>query len=140
MVGRDNKDIAELGKPYQFKPGQVHNRRHGPSVVGELQRLLMKKIKYEDPETKQMVKGKISRVIALRLILNACQGETDAIKEIMDRVDGKTAQKIINEGLGIDNKIVIIRPENMPELVDSKSVQAQLEQKPSRDMGQNSAS
>lgn len=75
------------------------------SIVTELKRLLKKKIKYEDPETKLMVNGKILRVIALRLILNACQGENEAIKEILDRIDGKTVQKLLGEGFGGDTTV-----------------------------------
>ncbi len=61
------------------------------SVTTELKKILSKKIEFEDVETKQMAKGKISHVIALRLVLNACQGENDAIKEILNRIDGKQA-------------------------------------------------
>lgn len=75
------------------------------SIVAELKKLLKKKIKYEDPESKLLVEGKISRVIALRLILNACQGENEAIKEILDRIDGRTIQKLLGEGFGGDTTV-----------------------------------
>lgn len=77
-----------------------------------LKKLLEKKISYEDPETKKQIKGKIGMVIALRLILNACQGENEAIKEIIDRVDGKATQKLVGEGLNKDNKIVVVYSAN----------------------------
>lgn len=88
---------------HQFKPGhqKTGGRKKGyVSPTTELKRLLEKKISYEDPETKQQVKGKIGTVIALRAILNACQGDQNAIEDIMDRVDGKVAQKMLNEMSG----------------------------------------
>ena len=63
------------------------------SVSTELRKLLEKNIEYEDPESHKQVKGKIAHVIALRLILNACQGEYSAIKDILDRIDGTPVEK-----------------------------------------------
>ncbi len=68
-----------------------HRPPRGVSVATELKKILSKQIEFEDVETKQMAKGKISHVIALRLVLNACQGENEAIKEILNRIDGKQA-------------------------------------------------
>jgi len=88
-----------------------HQGRHkGSTLTDILRKLLKKKIMYEDPETKQMVKGRINQVVMLRLLLNATQGENEAIKEILDRIDGKTAQKLIGEGFG-DTKIIVVYPE-----------------------------
>jgi len=73
-----------------------HRVKRGPSIVTPLKKFLTKKITYEDPDTKQMVKGKIADVIALRLILNATQGENEAIKEILNRIDGKEPSMEVN--------------------------------------------
>lgn len=87
------------------------NGRHkGSTLTDILRKLLKKKIKYEDPETKKMVTGKIKDVIVLRYLLNACQGENKAIEGIFDRIDGKVAQPLIGEGFGGDTKIFLITP------------------------------
>lgn len=87
----------------------AHNGRPpGPSIVTEIKKILEKKIDFEDPETHERIKGKIAHVIGLRHILNACQGEHNAIVDIIDRMDGKTAQKIQGEGFA-DVKIIIVK-------------------------------
>lgn len=49
-------------------------------------------------------------MIALRYVYNACLGDNDAIQDILDRVDGKTAQKILGEGLNsYGNSIVVVQ-------------------------------
>lgn len=54
-----------------------------------LKRLIEKKIRYEDPETQKLIKGTVKDALMWRYILNGCQGETQAIEGILDRVDGK---------------------------------------------------
>jgi hypothetical protein len=73
----------------KYKPGPK-----GPMLLPLLRRLLEKNIKYKDPETKKMITGKVKDVILLRLIANASKGEHQAIKEILDRVDGKVAEQL----------------------------------------------
>ena len=82
----------------QGKPKTGGKPKGYSSPLVALQKLMDKKITYEDVETKKMVKGKISDVIALRLVLNAAQGEYTALKDIMDRIDGKPADKVQHSG------------------------------------------
>ncbi len=93
--------------PNRFSSTNQPTKRRGPSVIKYINKLLKKKINYEDPETKLMLKGPIALVIALREVLNACQGDQNAIEDIIDRVDGKTIQKILNEG-NSDTRIIIV--------------------------------
>lgn len=77
-------------KPFQPGHAKVGGKKKGySSPTLALRKMMDKKIKYEDPETQKMVVGKISDVVAIRLVLNAAQGEYSAIKDIMDRIDGK---------------------------------------------------
>jgi hypothetical protein len=100
--------------PNRFSSTNQPTRRRGPSIVKHLRKLLEKKITYEDPETKQMVTGKIALVIALREILNACQGDQNAIEDITERIDGKVEQKLVGEGF--ENKVInIIHNNGKPE-------------------------
>lgn len=101
-----------------------HYGKRGVSLVAELKRLLEKQINYQDPETKKQVKGKIGRVIALRYILNACQGENQAIEGIMDRIDGKTVQKLLGEGFNNETKIILITPEARKEKENANRIDA----------------
>lgn len=92
-------------------PSKSAKPRH--SIVYHLSRLLDKKIKITDKRTKKVFTGSIGKVIAMRLLYNALDGNNEAIKEVLDRIDGKTAQKIIGEGIGVENKIVIIRADKI---------------------------
>ena len=65
---------------------------------------------YEDPETQQMIKGKTGDALMWRLLLSGCQGEIPAIKEILDRIDGKVIQELSGEIKG-DTKVIIIERE-----------------------------
>ena len=81
------------------RPVYAPNAGHkGPYLTPLLKRLLAKKITFEDPETQKIIKGRVKDAIIWRYILNATQGETQAIEGILDRIDGK-----VNGGLNIDN-------------------------------------
>lgn len=62
------------------------------SLVALLKKYLQKKIKYEDPETNKIIKGRVADAVVWRLLLNATQGDNTALKEIFERIDGKTIQ------------------------------------------------
>lgn len=72
---------------------KVRPEVRGPYLTSILKRFLEKKIKYIDPETNEKIKGKVKDAVMWRLILNACQGENEAIKEVLERTDGKVPQK-----------------------------------------------
>jgi hypothetical protein len=63
----------------------------------------------------------------LRLLLNGTEGETAAIKEILDRVDGKIGQP--EQTNTKETRIIIIRDGNQAETV-SRQVHFQQEQIP----------
>ncbi|MDD5355840.1 MAG: hypothetical protein PHY56_04850 [Candidatus Omnitrophica bacterium] len=71
------------------RPYAPHKGHKGPYFVPLLQKLLKKKITFEDPETQKLIKGTVIEAVAWRLILNATQGEYTAIRELLDRLDGK---------------------------------------------------
>jgi len=76
------------------RPYAPHAGHKGPYLVPLLKKFLNKKIKYEDPETQKIIFGKVKDAVIWRLLLNACQGENDAIKEVLNRIDGKVAEVI----------------------------------------------
>ena len=63
--------------------------KRGPQLTALLRKLLEKKISYKDPETQKIVRGCVKDAVLWRLICNATQGETKAIEQIIDRMDGK---------------------------------------------------
>jgi hypothetical protein len=81
-------------KEYQFPVNRKDHTQKGPYLLPIIKRFLNKKIKYIDPETQQKIEGKVKDAVIWRLILNATEGETLAIKEILNRLDGKVVQKI----------------------------------------------
>lgn len=91
-VGYKHPPIATrfpVNRPYAPRLGHK-----GPLLTTLLKKFLAKKINYEDPETQKIIKGRVKDAILWRLILNATQGEHSAIKEILDRIDGKVAEVI----------------------------------------------
>lgn len=88
-------------KPFQPGHPKVGGKKKGYcSPEAEIRKLLEKKISYEDPTTKKPINGKIGQAIAIREIYNALEGDQKALEYIIDRMDGKTAQKILNEMSG----------------------------------------
>lgn len=80
-----------------------HTQKHPDGYLTPLlKKFLNKTITYDDPETLKKIKGKVKDAVIWRLLLNACQGENTAIKEILDRIDGKVVQEV--KGEGFDNK------------------------------------
>lgn len=76
-----------------------HTQKHPNGYLTPLlKRLLEKKISIEDPETQKKIKAQVKHALLWRLILNGTQGETDAIKEILNRVDGKVKEEIMHSG------------------------------------------
>jgi len=88
-----NKNIGKLGKKTQFPLNRKDHTKKGPYLIPLLRRMLKKKISFEDPETQKIIKGRVKDAVLWRLILNATQGETPAIKEIIDRIDGRVKEK-----------------------------------------------
>jgi hypothetical protein len=88
---------------HQFKkgnPGGGHRGHKGPYILPALQKIALKHFKIEDPETEKLIKMKGKDAVALRLFWSALQGEVPAIKELLERLDGKVDQKNINEMSG----------------------------------------
>jgi hypothetical protein len=121
-----NPRISEYCKPEHRFPNhrQDHTQKHPNGYLTPLlKRLLSKKIKYEDPETQKIIKGLVKDAIVWRYILNACQGETQAIEGIFDRLDGKINQN--GKGgvsaiiLNIRNQSGLLTP-GQAELISSK--------------------
>jgi hypothetical protein len=92
-----------------FQPGHpslTPKRPRGKYLTSFLKRCLKKKIDYEDPDTQQILHGKVRDALVWRLIMNATQGETDAIKEVFNRIEGKINGGLEGLDLGENNSFV----------------------------------
>ena len=77
------------------RPHAPMQGKHGPYLLPLLKRFLNKKIKYIDPEDNQkIISGRVKDAVLWRLLLNATQGDNIAIKEILNRIDGKVADVV----------------------------------------------
>lgn len=88
---RQMRKLPPIDKRFPVnRPLRPHTQKHPNGYLTPLlKRFLKKTINYEDPETRKIIKGKVKDAVIWRLILNATQGETHAIREIIDRIDGK---------------------------------------------------
>ena len=104
---RENKAFIENQFSSTKRP-RVYRGGRRKTLLPVLRRLLEKRIKYHDPETQKLIEGTVKDAIVWRLIMNAAQGDNTAIKEILDRIDGK----IDLESLQIGTlNVSIYRPE-----------------------------
>ena len=78
-------------------PNRQNHTQKGPYLVPLIRKFLNKKISFEDPETRKKIKGRVKDAVIWRLLLNATQGENEAIKEILNRVDGKISDIVIDQ-------------------------------------------
>lgn len=115
-MGQPNIAQASLKAGTRFPVNRRdHTQKHPHGYfLCKLKRFLKKKINYEDPETQKMIRGTVGDAILWRLLLNGAQGDNVAIKEILDRVDGKVAQQLIGEGF-TQQQILLIRPNGNPK-------------------------
>jgi hypothetical protein len=96
-----------------------HNGRpRGSSPTDWLRKLSKTKINFQNPITGLPDKAEVSYVVALQLILKATQdSDLPSIREYLDRIDGKVAQTLVNEGSipGNELKIIVIHPQTKKE-------------------------
>jgi nitrogenase molybdenum-iron protein alpha/beta subunit len=100
MANEQNLKPFQKGNPGGGRPkGSV-------SLVKLLEKLLDKKIDVTDPfakkiidpvtgkEIKPKVEKKVAEAVVLRLLMKALNGDMPAIKEVLERIDGKVNQTI----------------------------------------------
>jgi hypothetical protein len=98
-----NEKSLESIKPYEFKPGESGNPSGRPvgsvSIVTKLKRLMEQEFSDFDPtDNNKLTKKQIQEWIALKLVVQAMKGDMTAIKEALERIDGKVLQKLESTG------------------------------------------
>ena len=112
-----NPRITEIGKETRFKPGETGNPNGRPKGSKNLKTMLIELLSAQDSE------GEHSRPIVMQLFRKAFRdGDMRALQEIIERIEGKVANKI--EGTGVGNKIINIvygGKNQEPKRVDSNT-------------------
>lgn len=96
-----NPNIAEVGKKTRFEKGHRRTPNAGrppgsPSITATLQRLLEREIDTVDLLDKDKGKCRIPvrERLGMAIIAKALNGDIPAIREILDRIEGKATAKI----------------------------------------------
>jgi hypothetical protein len=94
--------------PHQFKPGQSGNPGGRPKrqpitdyVIDQLDKPIPESMKAKLPEIFIEVYGKdatFGQMLAFQLIAQAVKGDMQAVKEVLDRVEGKVKQSVAMAG------------------------------------------
>ncbi len=99
---RKGEDIAKDGFNTRWKPGQSGNPAGKPKGTQHsstrMRRLLDAVQKAKNPVTKQEEDFTTLELMDAALIARALKGDVIAYREILDRVEGKTAQPIEHTG------------------------------------------
>lgn len=87
------EDLIPYSATHKGKP---HTKKHPNGyLVPILKRILAKKkFNINDPETGKILKMTGSDAVMLRLVWSSLQGEVPAIKEVLERTDGKVTDKL----------------------------------------------
>ena len=101
-------------KATRFPVNRKDHTKTGPYLTPLLKKLLEKKIRIEDPETQKIIKANVKHALLWRLILNGTQGETPAIKEILERIDGKVTDKTELSGSVAVTQMGTVKIDNIP--------------------------
>jgi hypothetical protein len=91
------KQLANI-EPHKFKPGNPGGGRPkgSVSIVKVIERMLDQEISVKDPLSGNKEKKKVIEAVATALLVKGINGDVSAIKELLDRVDGKVVQKTEN--------------------------------------------
>lgn len=91
-----NRKMPKHMKKLQIRGGRPKGSRPITALIGEM---LEKEIRINNPLTKKKELMSMAEIIAMRIVTKAAAGDIRAIKELLDRREGKSVQ--VNEISGI---------------------------------------
>lgn len=104
------KQLANL-RPCSSTHQPLVRGKRGASPLTTLKKYITKQITAPDPFTHESKKMAIGEIIALQWLAKAFKGDERAIIDILDRIDGKSLQKILGEGFNnISQTFVYLDP------------------------------
>ena len=96
-MARKREEIVEAGEKTRFKPGETGNpngRPKGvPNAATRYMRFLQLEQQGKNPVTGETETFTLAELMDLRQIKRAIDGDLNAYKEILDRLEGKSVQK-----------------------------------------------
>jgi len=111
-----NPNITNIGHETRFKKGQPASPNAGrpigsPTLSATLQRLLDREINTVDilDENKTKCRMAVRDRIGMAVIAKSLSGDIPAVREILDRLEGKTATKVEVTGKDGDAQEMVIR-------------------------------
>jgi hypothetical protein len=94
MPRKFNPKSLENLKPFEKGHKPAGGRPKGSvSLVTVIERMLTQKIELPDPLSKKRLTKEVRDWIVTSLLTKAMKGDISAIKEILERIDGKVTQK-----------------------------------------------
>ncbi len=113
-VGYGNPPIEYRFSKTNPPPESRHKKHPNGYLTPLLKKVLLKQYRCQDPETQKIKKIIGAKGLMQVLIWEGMQGNVVAIKEILDRIDGKVEQKLKGEGFNNleGTKIIIVRDAN----------------------------
>jgi len=107
-------------KDTRWKPGQSGNPKGRPPKNLSITSLVKEKLEQEGPEGKTN-----AELIADAIIELAVSGDLSAIKELLDRTDGKVIDRTDHTfyGEGLPEILAKLRGYSSPELTDTKLIE-----------------
>lgn len=101
----NEKSLANLKRFEKGHPGMGGRPKGSISIVKVIEKMLSQEIEIKNPFTKQKEKKKIVEAIATALFAKGLSGDVSAIKELLDRIDGKVVQKTENVNLNHEDAL-----------------------------------
>lgn len=97
-------------EPHKFKPGNRGGGRPkgSVSIVKVIERMLNEEITIKNPLDKTTVRKSLKEAIATALFVKGINGDVTAIKELLDRIDGKVVQKTENVNLNHEDALKML--------------------------------
>lgn len=113
-----DKDLTKWMKstePHRFKKGNQYGKLGGRpkgtvNVTDALRRVIERDFESVDPFSKEKAVAPVRDWVAISLLGKALKGDVAAIREVMDRLDGKALSKVEVTGKGgaplqVDHKV-----------------------------------
>ena len=104
-------------KPFSSTYQPPNNNSNRPKIYlgAILKKVLSKQYRCQDPETQRIKKILGAKGVMQVLVWEGLQGNIEAIKEILNRIDGRVIQHLKGEGFENKNIVINFHADGKPE-------------------------